>query len=115
MVERGGFEPPKAEPADLQSAPFDRSGTSPVSLREASEGNRTPDPLITSQLLYRLSYAGVPEKKQKIKIIPLHPIIQSRTRGTMQRWRPKKADILLHALIFFKLKPFSTTPFPIGD
>jgi len=24
MVERGGFEPPKAEPADLQSAPFDR-------------------------------------------------------------------------------------------
>jgi hypothetical protein len=30
MVERGGFEPPKAEPADLQSAPFDRSGTSPL-------------------------------------------------------------------------------------
>ncbi len=29
MVERGGFEPPKAEPADLQSAPFDRFGTSP--------------------------------------------------------------------------------------
>jgi hypothetical protein len=32
MVERGGFEPPKAEPADLQSAPFDRSGTSPHSV-----------------------------------------------------------------------------------
>ena len=29
MVERGGFEPPKAVPADLQSAPFGRSGTSP--------------------------------------------------------------------------------------
>ena len=29
LVERGGFEPPKATPADLQSAPFDRSGTSP--------------------------------------------------------------------------------------
>ena len=29
MVEGGGFEPPKAEPADLQSAPFDRSGISP--------------------------------------------------------------------------------------
>ena len=27
LVVRGGFEPPKAEPADLQSAPFDRSGT----------------------------------------------------------------------------------------
>ena len=30
LVEGGGFEPPKAEPADLQSAPFDRSGTPPV-------------------------------------------------------------------------------------
>ncbi len=29
MVEGGGFEPPKAEPTDLQSAPFDRSGTPP--------------------------------------------------------------------------------------
>jgi hypothetical protein len=28
-MEGGGFEPPKAEPADLQSAPFDRSGTPP--------------------------------------------------------------------------------------
>ncbi len=26
---RGGFEPPKAEPTDLQSAPFDRFGISP--------------------------------------------------------------------------------------
>jgi hypothetical protein len=30
MVEGGGFEPPKAEPADLQSDPFDRSGTPPL-------------------------------------------------------------------------------------
>ena len=29
LVEGGGFEPPKAEPADLQSAPFGRSGTPP--------------------------------------------------------------------------------------
>ena len=29
FVERGGFEPPKAVPTDLQSAPFDRSGTPP--------------------------------------------------------------------------------------
>jgi hypothetical protein len=59
MVERGGFEPPKAEPADLQSAPFGHSGTSPNIYLEASEGNRTPDPLITNQLLCHLSYAGV--------------------------------------------------------
>ncbi len=30
-VEGEGFEPSKAEPADLQSAPFDRSGTPPKS------------------------------------------------------------------------------------
>ncbi len=34
MVEGGGFEPPKAEPADLQSAPFDRSGTPPVKIEQ---------------------------------------------------------------------------------
>ncbi len=28
-LEGGGFEPPKAEPPDLQSGPFDRSGTPP--------------------------------------------------------------------------------------
>jgi hypothetical protein len=33
MVEGGGFEPPKASPTDLQSVPFDRSGT-PPRLRE---------------------------------------------------------------------------------
>ncbi len=30
LVGRGGFEPPKAMPADLQSAPFGRSGTDPL-------------------------------------------------------------------------------------
>ena len=30
LVEGEGFEPSKAEPADLQSAPFDRSGTPPT-------------------------------------------------------------------------------------
>jgi hypothetical protein len=29
VVEGGGFEPPKASPTDLQSVPFDRSGTPP--------------------------------------------------------------------------------------
>ncbi len=29
MVVGGGFEPPKAEPSDLQSDPFDHSGTPP--------------------------------------------------------------------------------------
>ncbi len=30
MVEGGGFEPPKVEPADLQSAPFGRLGIPPA-------------------------------------------------------------------------------------
>ena len=29
LVEGAGFEPAKAEPSDLQSDPFDRSGTPP--------------------------------------------------------------------------------------
>ena len=29
LVEGGGFEPPKAEPTDLQSVPFGHSGTPP--------------------------------------------------------------------------------------
>ena len=32
MVEGEGFEPSKAEPSDLQSDPFDRSGTPPESI-----------------------------------------------------------------------------------
>ena len=32
FLEGVGFEPTKAEPADLQSAPFDRSGTPPKNL-----------------------------------------------------------------------------------
>ena len=33
MVEGAGFEPAKAEPSDLQSDPFDRSGTPPTEER----------------------------------------------------------------------------------
>ncbi len=57
FVGRGGFEPPKAEPTDLQSVPFDRSGTFPF-LR-ATNRNRTRDSLITSEVLYLLSYGGI--------------------------------------------------------
>lgn len=33
LVEGGGFEPPKAEPSDLQSDPFGHSGTPPSESR----------------------------------------------------------------------------------
>ena len=59
MVEGGGFEPPKASPADLQSAPFDHSGTPPLlPTSGAGDGTRTRNLLITNQLLYLLSYAS---------------------------------------------------------
>jgi hypothetical protein len=47
LVVGGGFEPPKASPTDLQSVPFDHSGTPP---------KRYSD--ITSEALYQLSYSG---------------------------------------------------------
>jgi hypothetical protein len=64
LVEEGGFEPPKSMTADLQSAPFGRSGTLPnIQLRYLVGGaggrTRTPDLLITNQLLYQLSYTSL--------------------------------------------------------
>ena len=59
MVEGDGFEPPNPEGADLQSAAFSHFAT-PPSLNEdgAGDRSRTHDLLITSQLLYQLSYTG---------------------------------------------------------
>ena len=57
LVEEGGFEPPKRNATDLQSAPFGHSGTPPYSVG-AGGRIRTPDLLITNQLLYRLSYTS---------------------------------------------------------
>jgi hypothetical protein len=42
---------------DLQSVPFGHSGISPPP--RADGGTRTPDQLITNQLLYQLSYIGI--------------------------------------------------------
>ena len=51
LVEGDGFEPSKAQLTDLQSAPFGHSGI-PRNIG-ADGGNRTPNLLITNQLLYR--------------------------------------------------------------
>ena len=55
LVGEGGFGPPKSVTTDLQSAPFGRSGIPPYG---AGEGSRTPNLLITNQLLYQLSYTS---------------------------------------------------------
>lgn len=59
LVGDGGFEPPKALPADLQSVPFGHSGNPPYMKFGAGGRIRTPDLLITNQLLYQLSYTSV--------------------------------------------------------
>ena len=58
MVGAGGFEPPKSKTTDLQSAPFGHSGTLPCIRIGAGGRTRTPDLLITNQLLYQLSYTS---------------------------------------------------------
>ena len=63
LVGDGGFEPPKALPADLQSVPFGHSGNPPYWFLltfavGAGRRTRTPDLLITNQLLYQLSYTS---------------------------------------------------------
>ena len=67
LVGDGGFEPPKAKPADLQSVPFGHSGNPPYSFSAGCGGagrrTRTPDLLITNQLLYQLSYTSVSQSK----------------------------------------------------
>src|ERR1043165_5384690 len=55
------------KPADLQSAPFGRSGNRPYVLlcflRGAGGGTRTRGRLITNQVLYQLSYASRPSTR----------------------------------------------------
>jgi hypothetical protein len=61
VVEGDGFEPSKSKTADLQSAPFGRSGTLPkaeVETGGAGDGTRTRNLLITNQLLCQLSYTS---------------------------------------------------------
>ena len=58
LVGDGGFEPPKALPADLQSVPFGHSGNPPYEIG-AGGRIRTPDLLITNQLLCQLSYTSM--------------------------------------------------------
>jgi hypothetical protein len=54
VVGREGFEPPKAKPADLQSAAFNHFATCPDTswTLTADARTRTEDRLFTKQLLY---------------------------------------------------------------
>ena len=61
LVGGDGFEPSKSLTTDLQSAPFGHSGILPCSIVRINGAGgriRTPDLLITNQLLYLLSYTS---------------------------------------------------------
>ena len=85
LVGEGGFEPPKAVPADLQSVPFGHSGIPPYSSPfkppyrslgfGAGRRTRTPDLLITNQLLYQLSYTST-ARTSKVIIAALPPFVK---------------------------------------
>ena len=72
MVEGGGFEPPKAEPADLQSAPFGRSGTPP---KRSAQLSITQYAVSTLNLLIaeQLDRAGEYPAKKILKCKHLQP------------------------------------------
>ena len=55
---RGWIRTIEAYATDLQSAPFGHSGTRPYEIG-AGGRTRTPDLLITNQLLYQLSYTSI--------------------------------------------------------
>ena len=55
----GWIRTTEAHASDLQSDPFGHSGTPPRLDNGAGTRNRTRDLLITSQLLYLLSYTGL--------------------------------------------------------
>jgi hypothetical protein len=61
VVGADGFEPPK-ENQQIYSLPH--LATLVYSLKRASGGTRTPDQLITNQLLYQLSYTGIIDKSE---------------------------------------------------
>lgn len=65
MVEGEGFEPSKAEPTDLQSVPFDRSGTPPT----GKAGIVSESPINVNHVNYKFGIIFRQIKK------PLHPVL----------------------------------------
>ncbi|SBW09575.1 hypothetical protein KL86CLO1_12688 [uncultured Eubacteriales bacterium] len=60
----GWIRTTEAHATDLQSAPFGHSGTPPYEIG-AGGRIRTPDLLITNQLLYQLSYTSESARPQQ--------------------------------------------------
>ena len=77
MLEGEGFEPSKAEPPDLQSSPFDRSGTPPVKNQAAyfAEITRLCQQMVSSFFYKALSqHISSKENQRKLSPIPVKKI-----------------------------------------
>ena len=107
-----GFEPPKAEPDDLQSPVFDRFTIPATDVfyhfcrrpkssdykNGADGGSRTHDPLFTKQPLWPLSYVGVTLNNRR-KCIKFHRIRQLNTiAGSNQAASNHRAAVCLRVL-----------------
>ena len=62
-----GFEPSKALPTDLQSAPFGHSGIHPYLISGAYRA-RTCDPLLVRQMLSQLSYDPIQTTQKRLEL-----------------------------------------------
>ncbi len=59
LVEGGGFEPPKAEPSDLQSDPFGHSGTPPDTQGAVLWANKAPmSTIVQATIVQAIVQAG---------------------------------------------------------
>ena len=118
LVGEGGFEPPKALPADLQSVPFGHSGIPPytIALSGGAGGRtRTPDLLITNQLLYRLSYTSVLPASLCVRINCLTPerfVIIADLSGIVKLYFSKKSKIV--KALFCRISTRSPSPLCSG-
>ena len=90
------------KPADLQSAPFGRSGIHPYRFVEArflvgaGGGTRTRDRLITNQVLYQLSYAsmsGGPREDERINA-PLRLVKRIPEKARHYIWVQKDGEAI---------------------
>jgi hypothetical protein len=83
MVGGGGFEPPKASPTDLQSVPFDRSGTPPAlrSPSTAQEAHTASDTSLVSRAIRAPGYDARSRLRAEIERLELAAGIEPATRS----------------------------------
>ena len=98
-----GFEPSKLKATDLQSAPFGRSGTLPYYV-EAGGRTRTPDLLITNQLLYQLSYTSINRGDRSRTcgiLVPNQALYQTELRLDINSYCSSDSFIIIQQLNWF--------------